>query len=291
MSAMMPNNMPNNNPTDPSSPRPIHAGGKKDSSEPSSRGLMGNFLGVARGLVSKKKKRFVSTEHGKLAVATVTRRGNQFSCHPTPSYAAPRHCTSYQLTLTLHAPPLADLDLDLTYITERVIAMGFPATGKEALYRNPLPDVQRFLNIYHPGDACKVYNLCSEREYESIKSFANWGWFPFDDHNPCAFEIMHDMMLDIDQWLEADPKNVVAIHCKAGKGRTGMVISTYLLHSKLFPEHTTAAGAMQFYGEQRTSNAKGVTIPSQVIACVVGAGGGGGGGEGGRGGRMRRRGP
>jgi len=162
MSAMMPNNMPNNNPTDPSSPRPIHAGGRKDSSEPSSRGLMGNFLGVARGLVSKKKKRFVSTEH--------------------------------------------DLDLDLTYITDRVIAMGFPATGKEALYRNPLPDVQRFLNIYHPGDTCKVYNLCSEREYESIKSFANWGWFPFDDHNPCAFEIMHDMMLDIDQWLEADPK-------------------------------------------------------------------------------------
>ena len=79
---------------------------------------------------------------------------------------------------------------------------------------------------------------------------------------------MHTMMLDIDQWLEADPKNVVAIHCKAGKGRTGMVISTYLLHSKLYPEYNTAAAAMQFYGEQRTSNAKGVTIPSQVCFAI-----------------------
>ncbi len=28
-------------------------------------------------------------------------------------------------------------------------------------------------------------------------------------------------MQSVDAWLKADPRNVVAVHCKAGKGRTG----------------------------------------------------------------------
>lgn len=34
-------------------------------------------------------------------------------------------------------------DLDLTYVTPRIIAMGFPSSGAEAKYRNPLPEVKR----------------------------------------------------------------------------------------------------------------------------------------------------
>lgn len=66
---------------------------------------------------------------------------------------------------------------------------------------------------------------------------------------------------DVGRFLDEDPKkNVVAVHCKAGKGRTGLVLCCYLQYSKQF---TTPDAAMEFYAIARTENKKGVTIPSQ----------------------------
>ena len=45
------------------------------------------------------------------------------------------------------------LDLDLSYITKRIIAMGIPAVGYESIYRNNLKDVVNFVTMYHPKNA------------------------------------------------------------------------------------------------------------------------------------------
>ena len=58
-------------------------------------------------------------------------------------------------------------DLDLTYITDNVIAMSFPAEGIESVWRNSLNDVCQFLLKKH-ADAFMVLNL-TERNYDYEK--------------------------------------------------------------------------------------------------------------------------
>ena len=99
---------------------------------------------------------------------------------------------------------MKDWDLDLTYITNRIIACGFPATGLASTYRNSKADLVDFFQAHH-GKMLKVYNLCAEEnmwyDQKSIKPFSI-SKFCFPDHNVCNLKRMFDFCLDVALFLQ-----------------------------------------------------------------------------------------
>eukprot|EP00761_Pharyngomonas_kirbyi_P008224 gb/GECH01008235.1/.p1 GENE.gb/GECH01008235.1/~~gb/GECH01008235.1/.p1 ORF type:complete len:470 (+),score=68.08 gb/GECH01008235.1/:1-1410(+) len=150
-------------------------------------------------------------------------------------------------------------DIDLSYITKRIIAMGYPSVSTEALYRNPMSEVIRFLEHEH-RDHYKIYNLCAERCYDPSYFHGRVEHFPFYDHNAPPFELIQECCENLKSWLDQHPDNVAVIHCKAGKGRTGLMICCFLIYLRTKPNARTA---LPYYASMRTRDGNGVTIPSQ----------------------------
>ncbi|XP_030056286.1 phosphatidylinositol 3,4,5-trisphosphate 3-phosphatase TPTE2 [Microcaecilia unicolor] len=155
-------------------------------------------------------------------------------------------------------------DLDLTYVTDRIIAMSFPSSGRQSFYRNPIDDVARFLDLKHK-DHYKIYNLCSERGYDPKYFHYRVERVFVDDHNVPSLADMLKFTASVREWMAKDEKNIIAIHCKGGKGRTGTMVCTCLVDSDQFE---SAKESLDYFGERRTDASmstkfQGVETPSQ----------------------------
>ncbi|KAM1009743.1 hypothetical protein ACFX13_046011 [Malus domestica] len=152
---------------------------------------------------------------------------------------------------------VAGYDLDMTYITDRILAMSFPSERMRAMYRNPLWQVKSVLDMRHQ-DHYKIYNLCIEESYDPSHFHGRVERFPFDDNHVPHLEMIKLFCENVDSWLSQDPKNIAVIHCMAGKGRTGLMVCAYLVYCGMPAEE-----ALLLYAQRRTINNEGVSIPSQ----------------------------
>ena len=68
--------------------------------------------------------------------------------------------------------------------------------------------------------------------------------YPFRDHGVPPLATMSEFCNSAKAWLDADEENVVSLHCKAGKGRAGIMTCCLLVRLGFKPN---AVEAMTYY--------------------------------------------
>ncbi|XP_029789729.1 tensin-1 isoform X11 [Suricata suricatta] len=122
-------------------------------------------------------------------------------------------------------------ELDLVYVTERIIAVSFPSTANEENFRSNLREVAQMLKSKH-GGSYLLFNL-SERRPDITKLHAKVLEFGWPDLHTPALEKICSVCKAMDTWLNAEPHNVVVLHNKGNRGRIGVVIAAYMHYSNI----------------------------------------------------------
>ncbi|XP_030637585.1 tensin [Chanos chanos] len=122
-------------------------------------------------------------------------------------------------------------EVDLVYITERIISLSFPTGAEEHSYSVHLREVTTMLRSKH-ADHYLLLNL-SERRHDIAKlnpKVLDFGW---PDHHAPALDKICSLCKAMDTWLNANPQNVVVLHNKGNRGRTGVVVAAYMHYSNI----------------------------------------------------------
>ncbi|XP_048342234.1 tensin-1 isoform X6 [Sphaerodactylus townsendi] len=151
------------------------------------------------------------------------------SCSKSPKIVQSQRKTSRSLSLNQTMEDTCELDL--VYVTERIIAVNFASSSEEQTFCSNLKEVAQMLKSKH-GDSYLLLNL-SEKRHDISKLHSkvlDFGW-P-DLHTP-ALEKICSVCKAMDTWLNADPHNVVVLHNKGNRGRMGVVIAAYMHYSNI----------------------------------------------------------
>jgi hypothetical protein len=154
----------------------------------------------------------------------------------------------------------------MSYITPRILAMAFPASGLEASFRNPRQHVRNYLNQYHEGEYL-IFNLCAEKRYQyDSNSFSNkLVCIPVKQHSVPTLYQVADFCQQAMAWLNQSDTNIVVTHCLGGRGRTGLMVASLLIASRVC---NTAPEAIELFNAMRANEGEVcLKLPSQ-IRCV-----------------------
>ncbi|XP_068263431.1 tensin-1 isoform X3 [Nyctibius grandis] len=160
---------------------------------------------------------------------SITKQVDALDATKSPRSGQSRHKTSRSMSLT--AAMESSCELDLVYITERIIAVSYPSTAEEQSFCSNLREVAHMLKSKH-GNNYVLFNL-SERRHDISKlhpKVLDFGW-P-DLHTP-ALEKICSICKAMDTWLNAAAHNVVVLHNKGNRGRLGVVVAAYMHYSNI----------------------------------------------------------
>ncbi|KAM6269190.1 tensin-1 isoform 10-T11 [Porphyrio hochstetteri] len=189
---------------------------------------------------------------------SITKQVDALDATKSPRSGQSRQKTSRSMSLT--AAMESSCELDLVYITERIIAVSYPSAAEEQTFCSNLREVAHMLKSKH-GDNYVLFNL-SERRHDVSKlhpKVLDFGW-P-DLHTP-ALEKICSICKAMDTWLNAATHNVVVLHNKGNRGRLGVVVAAYMHYSNI---SASAEQALDRFAMKRFYEDKVVPVgqPSQ----------------------------
>jgi len=116
-----------------------------------------------------------------------------------------------------------------------------------------------------------IINLCFERTYPTEKFHGRVVRFEHDDHNPPPLSTMLQFCVYVEDFLSQDKDNVVAVHCKGGKGRTGTMCCAWLLYSKpgMYAEQALNLKLFATYRTAQDIGGRMQDVPGPPCACIV----------------------
>eukprot|EP00457_Paulinella_chromatophora_P004455 gb/GEZN01004467.1/.p1 GENE.gb/GEZN01004467.1/~~gb/GEZN01004467.1/.p1 ORF type:complete len:602 (-),score=71.49 gb/GEZN01004467.1/:156-1763(-) len=148
-------------------------------------------------------------------------------------------------------------DLDITYITDRVLAMSAPKVGAKGTCQNSEDEVARFFNNRYNQDEYLIFNTAPEANYDYKKFNNRLREYFLDDHDPAPLSQILQCVKEMKTFLDMEPNHAVCVHSMGGRGRTGVVISSFLMYyyPSIFPD---ADSALMYFAKTRTAPTESV---------------------------------
>ncbi|XP_072940356.1 cyclin-G-associated kinase [Epargyreus clarus] len=146
---------------------------------------------------------------------------------------------------------IARADLDISYITSRVIVMSYPSDLLESAYKtNHIDDVRMYLESHHPGGKYCVYTVGEGRaRFPRRQLVADAAAWPSDEHRAPLLAPYYALLQHMYQYLGRDERSALVIACQDGKSRSCMLLCGLLLYAKLV---TVPEDALQIFAVKRT---------------------------------------
>ncbi|XP_053602975.1 cyclin-G-associated kinase isoform X2 [Plodia interpunctella] len=149
---------------------------------------------------------------------------------------------------------IARTDLDISYITSRIIVMPYPSEGLESAYKtNHIDDVRGFLESRHPGGKYCVYNLCRGSRTLLGKpgagADAGRALWPTAGLRAPLLAPLYSLLQNLYLYLGKDDRSALVLTCQDGKSMSCVVLCGLLLYAKLV---TVPEDALQIFAVKRS---------------------------------------
>ncbi|XP_021693131.1 cyclin-G-associated kinase [Aedes aegypti] len=151
---------------------------------------------------------------------------------------------------------IARTDLDISYITQRILVMPCPSEGLESTYRtNHIEDVKLYLESRYLPTKLSIYNLGPRNcprlppPVRTVEGSFLYSPVPASYKAP-TLTGLYSLAEDMYGFLNADPKTVIVIQSPdSGKAMAATMVCALLVYSQLVTE---PEDAMQIFAVKRT---------------------------------------